>query len=245
MEPNATFLTRDWQVYAPLLYLQHVEGMRPDAQVIDAELLRRTWYLDFVARQYPGLAARCQNELDAYREQLRLFEYGEPYDAAVIQERYLALLNALLREGQPAHVGLDMEEGVGSGYVGVPLGVTVVLRQTDGLEPFNTALVGGRGLNDGTIRVDAVVKKIRRSYASVRAYRGMYLVRNQKPGEALRAWDEAAKLDPDYSLPHRLAGDLYAGMGRAAEARAAYLRALAANPDDTAAQQGLEAVGGR
>jgi tetratricopeptide (TPR) repeat protein len=73
----------------------------------------------------------------------------------------------------------------------------------------------------------------------------MYLVRNQKPGEALRAWDEAAKLDPDYSLPHRLAGDLYAGMGRAAEARAAYLRALAANPDDTAAQQGLEAVGGR
>lgn len=245
LETNATFLTRDWQVYAPLLYLQHVEGVRTDARIIDAELLRRTWYLDYVARQYPDLAAQCQAELDAYREQLRLFEYGEPYDAAVIQERYVALLNAFLRERHPAHVGLDMEEGVGSEYVGVPLGVTVALRKADAFEPFNTALVQGRGLNDGTIHVDAVVEKIRRSYASVRAYRGMYLVRNQKPGEALQVWDEAAALDPEYSLPHRLAGDLHAQMGRAGEARAAYLRALAVNPNDTAAQQGLAAVGGR
>jgi tetratricopeptide (TPR) repeat protein len=245
LEPNAMFLTRDWQVYAPLLYLQHVEGERPDARIIDVELLRRTWYLDYVAGQYPDLIARCQAELDAYREQLVLFEYDLPYDAAAIQERYIALLNALLREGQPAHVGLDMEQGVGSGYVGVPLGVTVALREDDVFAPFDTTAVRSRGLNDGTIRVDAVVKKIRRSYAAVRAYRGVYLTRHGRAEEALQAWDEAAKLDPEYSLPHRLAGDLYAQTGRIPEARTAYLRALAVNPQDTTAQQGLAAVGGK
>jgi hypothetical protein len=245
LEPDATFLTRDWQVYAPLLYLQHVDGMRPDARIIDVELLRRTWYLDYVKRQYPDLTSRCQIELDAYREQLRLFEYGQPYDAAVIQERYIILLNALLREGQPAHVGLDMEEGVGSDYVGVPLGITVALRQADAFEPFDTAHARGRGLNDGTIHVDAVVKKIRRSYAAVRAYRGVYLMRHSLNDDALQAWSEAAALDPDYSLPYRFAGDLYVELGLTTEARAAYLRALAVNPQDTAAQQGLAAVGGR
>lgn len=244
LEPGATFLTRDWQAYSPLLYGQHVEGLRPDVRIVDVELLRRTWYLDYLARQYPDLVSRCRAELDAYREQLRLFEYGLPYNPATIQERYIALINALIREGQPAHVGLDMEEGVGSGYVGVPLGVTVALREQDAFEPFDTASVRGRGLNDGTIPVDAVVKKIRRTYAAVRAYRGVYLARHGRPDEALGTWGEAAALDPEYALPHRLAGDLYAQMGRAADARAAYLRALAINPWDAAAQQGLQALGG-
>ncbi|GAB4506082.1 MAG: DUF2723 domain-containing protein [Anaerolineales bacterium] len=244
LEPNATFLTRDWQVYSPLLYFQHVEGQRPDARIVDVELLRRTWYLDYLARQYPDLIARCRAELDAYREHLYRFEYGLPYDPAAIQERYIALLNAFIREGQPAHVGLDMEAGVGSDWVGVPLGVTIALRQDDAFQPFDTAGVRGRGLADGTIHVDAVVRKIRRSYAAVRTYRGVYLARHGFADEALRVWSEAALLDPEYSLPHRLAGDLYAQAGRVAEARAAYLRALAVNPNDAAAQQGLQALGG-
>jgi len=244
LEPGGTFLTRDWQAYSPLLYFQHVEGQRPDARIVDVELLRRTWYLDYLARQYPDLISRCRAELDAYREQLYRFEYGLPYEAAVIQARYIALLNAFIREGQPAHVGLDMEAGVGSDLVGVPLGVTIALREDDAFQPFDTAGVRGRGLADGAIHVDEVVRKIRRTYAAVRAYRGVYLARHGFADEALRAWDEAARLDPNYSLPHRLAGDLYARLGRATEARAAYLRALAVNPNDAAAQQGLQALGG-
>lgn len=244
LEPNATFLTRDWQVYSPLLYLQHVEGRRSDARVIDVELVRRTWYLDYLARQYPDLITRCRAELDAYREHLYRFEYGLPYDAAAIQERYIALLSAFVREGKPAHVGLDMEVGVGSDLVGVPLGVTIALREGDTFQPFDTGSVRGRGLADGTIPVDAVVRKIRRSYAAVRAYRGVYLARHGYADDALRVWDEAAALDPEYSLPHRLAGDLYAQMGRIPEARAAYLRALAVNPNDAAAQQALQVLGG-
>lgn len=244
VKTGGTLLTRDWQMYSPSLYLQHVEGRRADVRVIDVELVRRTWYLDSLARQYPDLMARCHAELAAYREQLYRFEYDLPYDPATIQERYIALLNAFIREGQPAHVGLDMEAGVGGDFVGVPLGVTVALRHDDVFQPYDTAGVRGRGLNDGTVPVDAVVKKIRRSYAAVRAYRGVYLARHGRADDALRAWDEAAHLDPEYSLPHRLAGDLYARMGRIPEARAAYERALAVNPQDAGARQGLQALGG-
>jgi tetratricopeptide (TPR) repeat protein len=244
LEPSATLLTRDWQVYSPLLYLQHVEGVRTDARIIDVELMRRTWYLDYLARQYPDLMARCQAELGAYRQQLVLFEYGRPYDAQTIQERYIALLNALIREGQPAHTSLDMETGVGSGYVPVPLGVTIALRKTDTFEPFDTSAVVARGLTDGSIHVDTVVQKVAATYATMRAYRGVYLAQHGRAEEALLTWGEAANLDAGLSLPHRLAGDLYAQMGRVAEARAAYLQALAVNPRDVAAQQGLAAVGG-
>ncbi len=244
LETGGTLLTRDWQMYAPSLYLQHVEGRRPDARIIDVELVRRTWYLDYLARRYPDLMVRCRAELDAYREQLYRFEYDLPYDAATIQERYIALLNAFIREGQPAHVGLDMEAGVGDDWVGVPLGVTIALRRDDVFQPYDTAGVRGRGLNDGTIPVDAVVKKIRRTYAAVRTYRGVYLARHGRADDALGAWDKAAQLDPEYALPHRLAGDLYAQTGRIPEARAAYERALAVNPRDAAAQQGLQALGG-
>ena len=36
--PNGLLLTRDWQLMAPALYLQQIEGLRPDLAVIDTEL---------------------------------------------------------------------------------------------------------------------------------------------------------------------------------------------------------------
>ncbi|MCA9753886.1 MAG: DUF2723 domain-containing protein, partial [Gemmatimonadetes bacterium] len=55
LPPGAVVLTAEWNLYAPYLYLRHVEGWRPDLRVIDVLMLRRHWYLAYLAREYPDL----------------------------------------------------------------------------------------------------------------------------------------------------------------------------------------------
>jgi hypothetical protein len=89
-------LTRDWNLFAPIYYLQEVEGARPDVVFVDQELLRRSWYLETLERRFPWLAGDAQPELAAYRAELVKFEEDLPYDVATIQARFQELTNALI-----------------------------------------------------------------------------------------------------------------------------------------------------
>src|SRR6266581_2991613 len=50
IEPNGLLLTQDWQVAAPMFYEQEVEQRRTDVKVVDINLLRRSWYFDYLKR---------------------------------------------------------------------------------------------------------------------------------------------------------------------------------------------------
>ncbi|HTF37989.1 MAG TPA: DUF2723 domain-containing protein, partial [Blastocatellia bacterium] len=54
IEPGGMLLTRDWQVYSPMLYFREIEHRRDDAVVIDVNQLRRSWYFDYLRRAYPS-----------------------------------------------------------------------------------------------------------------------------------------------------------------------------------------------
>src|SRR6266516_5979135 len=68
IEPNGLLLTQDWQVVSPMLYAQEVEQRRPDVKVVDANLLRRSWYFDYLRHAYPGLIERSREKIDPYLE---------------------------------------------------------------------------------------------------------------------------------------------------------------------------------
>lgn len=93
---NAFVLTADWNLFAPAYYLQQVEGVRPDVVFVDQQLLRRSWYLETLERQFPWLTEGGQQELLSYRAELFKFEEDLPYEVATIQARFQALGNALL-----------------------------------------------------------------------------------------------------------------------------------------------------
>jgi tetratricopeptide (TPR) repeat protein len=64
-------------------------------------------------------------------------------------------------------------------------------------------------------------------------YLGNLLYDKQRYDEAIRAWQRACELDPDFSIPWRNLGLAAYNIGRDPErARACYRRALAANPGD-------------
>src|SRR5213078_2196128 len=71
IEPNGLLLTQDWQVAAPMFYEQEVEQRRTDVKVVDINLLRRSWYFDYLKQGHPGLVERSRDKIDPYVEDLK------------------------------------------------------------------------------------------------------------------------------------------------------------------------------
>ena len=53
IESNGLLLTQDWQVASPMFYAQQIEQRRRDAKIVDVNLLRHSWYFDYLIRTYP------------------------------------------------------------------------------------------------------------------------------------------------------------------------------------------------
>src|SRR2546421_10483481 len=75
IEPNGLLLTQDWQVVSPMFYAQEVERRRPDVKVVDINLLRRSWYFDYLRHAYAGLIDRSRQKIDPYVELLKQWEH--------------------------------------------------------------------------------------------------------------------------------------------------------------------------
>lgn len=72
--------------------------------------------------------------------------------------------------------------------------------------------------------------------------RGHVATLRGRPDEAIGAYEEAAALAPDRSLPYASLGGVFARQGRGADAVAAFRRALELSPGDEAALAGLADV---
>jgi len=148
---NATIITDWWDVYSPVFYLQHVEHERPDVCFIDKELLRRSWYFNYLARGYPWLVERSAAEIARYREYLDQFEQNRLSDAAEIQRRYVALLASFVTRSpeRPAYTTFDAAAGTDAqqllpGVARVPVGLLFQLRSDTLIPEFDYAALNAR-----------------------------------------------------------------------------------------------------
>lgn len=111
-DSGAMILTEFWDVYAPGLYLQHVEGIRPDIWFVDKELLRRSWYFGYLRRAYPSLLERSEEELARYLRHLDEFEHGRLRDPAAIQAAFVGLISSFVENNpdRPAYATFTREQ---------------------------------------------------------------------------------------------------------------------------------------
>lgn len=140
-DSNAIVVTDWWDLYSPVLYLQQVEGMRPDLSFVDVELVRRSWYLEYLRRYRPALLERSGPELERYLKYLGQFEHGTLRDPAAIQRAFIGLLRSLILSNpdRPAYVTMAPGRGPDArqlceGFRLVPTGVLYRLR-TDSVVP--------------------------------------------------------------------------------------------------------------
>ena len=223
VQPGGMLLTLDWQVYSPMFYLREAEGYRRDVVAIDINLLRRSWYFDYLERAYPRTMNQVRAEVDAFLEDLRHWERDpEAYQRDVflsqrISSRSQALILALAaNHARSAPVYLTQEivtypaggpelhwvRQLETNYQFVPGGLVFRLYGDRGFhEPAYAALVI-RGLVDGTLRFaedDVVTVKVLPVYSGMSYNRGRYLAAAGRHEDAIKAFEEALAIDPAFS----------------------------------------------
>ena len=99
-----------WDIYSPTIYLRKVKHIRTDLVIIDKELLRRTWYINYVKNEYPEFYNKTRNEIGNYLVELIKFEYDKPYSTSVIQGKFIEMLESF--------IDAKMDQGV---YLAIPV----------------------------------------------------------------------------------------------------------------------------
>lgn len=196
-DSGAIVISYQWDYFVSAsYYLQLVEGTRPDVIVVDKELIRRSWYIDYLRRRYPALLDGLERETAAYLRELAKFEGGTPYDPAVIEARYAALIAGMAGRhyaGRSVYVTADIELRYTPGYVRIPHGLMLRLRKEGDPDLWREVPV----IVDPPSRDDRYTDAITRLAARAELTSGLYLEWKGKTAEALRAADRSLAIRPD------------------------------------------------
>ena len=220
--PNGLLLTLDWQVVSPMFYAQEVERLRPDVKVVDINLLRRSWYFDYLKHAYPGLIERSREKIDVFVENLKEWERdprafaGSPALTQRISAAFLEMIQSMvMNESRVAPVYMtndlissdsvkgELTRWLTQKYQLVPQGLVLNLADDQGFHDSPDVHLEVRGLADGTLRFekgDPINVKVLPSYANMLTNRGRYLALFGQYERASAAFEQALMLNPNLPL---------------------------------------------
>jgi hypothetical protein len=218
IEPNGLLLTQDWQVASPMFYAQEMEQRRRDVKVVDVNLLRRSWYFDYLRHAFPGMIERSRGKIDAFVEILKEWERDPGAFARdqLLTQRITAAFFEMLRSivtnedrVAPVYIARDLlfaertnaELGrwINQNYQLVPQGLVFNLASDQSFHDSPDPHLQIRGLADGTVRFekdDVINLKVLPVYTSMLINRGSYLALFNQHERAIVAFREALALDP-------------------------------------------------
>jgi tetratricopeptide (TPR) repeat protein len=219
VEPNGLLLTQDWQVASPMFYAQQIEQRRRDVKVVDVNLLRRSWYFDYLRRTYPDLVERSRDKIEAFVKDLKAWERDPAAfksDALLTQKintSFLEMIQTIVTNENgigPVYITRDLlfpdatngavTQWLSQNYQLVPQGLAFNLTRDSSFHDSPDARLETRGLADGTVRFekdDVVNLKILPAYTSMLINRGRYLTAFKQHERAAAAFREALALDPN------------------------------------------------
>jgi tetratricopeptide (TPR) repeat protein len=220
--PNSLLLTLDWQVVSPMLYAQEIEQRRRDVKVVDINLLRRSWYFDYLKHAYPGLIERSRDKIEAFVQNLKEWERDPGAFARsaaltqTINAAFLEMIQAMVtNENRVAPVYMtndllssdsvngELTRWLTQKYQLVPQGLVFNLEDGRGFHDSPDVHLQIRGLADGTLRFtkgDPVNVKVIPAYANMLINRGRYLALFGEHERAIAAFEQALALNPDLAL---------------------------------------------
>ncbi|HEX4653001.1 MAG TPA: hypothetical protein VH227_02020, partial [Candidatus Udaeobacter sp.] len=218
IQPNGLLLTQDWQVAAPMLYAQEVEQLRRDVKVIDINLLRRSWYFDYLKRAHPSLVERSRDKIEPYVADLKEWE-DDPAAFAQnqsltqkISAAFLEMIRSIVTNemtGAPVYITNELLaanqlngyliQWIPQTYHLVPEGLVFYLASDQTFRDSPDPHLQTRGLADGTVRFekdDPVNLKVLPTYTSMLVNRGRYLALFNQHERAMLAFKAALTLNP-------------------------------------------------
>jgi hypothetical protein len=113
LDENAVLFSGHWDRFSsPALYIQTVEGFRPDVLVIDRGGLASPTLEKRLDQAAPELADGCREDLRVVAELARLSEQGKPYSIAEGRAHFARMKRTLLMGAlglRPTYVTSDMQ----------------------------------------------------------------------------------------------------------------------------------------
>ncbi|HUK91391.1 MAG TPA: DUF2723 domain-containing protein [Blastocatellia bacterium] len=235
VQQGGMLMTEDWQVYSPLMYVREVEKQRTDVIALDALLLRRVWYYDYLRKEYPDMVASCEPQMDDFLEDLRASDRDlvlydtDPVLNHRINTRFTQMLLAFVKYSvarggayltedvavNPAGDIPDFTKSIGAQYQLVPQGLVFQLEPDQAFHVPETPRLLVRGLFDNTIAFDpddVVEQKVKPTYLNMLVNRGRYLKGHDMIEPAAEAYDEALRLQPDFPLARKELAELRVGV---------------------------------
>jgi tetratricopeptide (TPR) repeat protein len=217
--PDGLLLTQDWQVVSPMFYAQEIEQRRSDVKVVDINLLRRSWYFDYLNHAHPGLIERSSEKIDSYVGLLKQWE-RDPGVFARSQEltqrismAFLEMIQSIVRNEMrvaPVYITNDvlvadqmngyLTRWIAQAYQLVPQGLVFNLTTDQSFHELADPHLQIRGLADGTVRFakdDVINVKVLPAYTRMLTNRGRYLALFNQHERAIRAFQAALALDPN------------------------------------------------
>lgn len=238
IEPGGMLLTRDWQVYSPMLYVNEIERRRSDVVAIDINQLRRSWYFDYLRQAYPATIDEDRDKVDSFLEDLKRWEQDPDLyqrDASLnqrINTRFYDMIRAFvtghLRRG-PVYITQDIalnREGsdaeltkwLSDSYQFVPQGLVFQVTRKDATVQLGEVRLATRGLADGSFRFEAddVVKvKVIPVYTSMLSNRGRYLAAQGRYEAASEAFKQALEIEPGFGPAQKALNESQSAMRKA------------------------------
>jgi hypothetical protein len=226
IKPNGLLFTLDWQVASPFLYVQEIENRRRDVKVLDVNLMRRSWYFDYLRQIHPDLIERSRDRIDAYVAELKQWEENpdaytnNPTLTSMIASKFVEMIQTCVeRENQIAPVYITRELITSAdhdvaltawftrNYALVPEGLVFHLER-DGTRFHDPGEIQWetRGLNDGTLKFetdDVVSAKVLPAYTAMLINRGRYFTLFDEQERAMAAYQQALALDPSLEMARR------------------------------------------
>jgi tetratricopeptide (TPR) repeat protein len=218
IQANGLLLTQDWQVASPMLYAQEIEQRRRDVKALDINLLRRSWYFDYLGHAHPDLVERSRDKIDPYVDILKQWERDPPAftgNQALTQKismAFLEMVQAIVKKEirvAPVYMTNDLLaanqtnsyliQWIPQSYQLIPEGLVFNLASDPSFRDSPDPHLQTRGLADGTVRFekgDVVNLKVLPTYTSMLLNRGRYLASFNQHERAMLAFKEALTLNP-------------------------------------------------
>ena len=199
VDKNGVILTDVWDFYSPWLYIRYIENSRPDVVFLDKELLRRSWYFDYIKREYPEIYKNSESEIGSFLEQLFLFESGKPYDPVVIEDRFQRLVNSFWLNNYDSHpvyaILYGREHHIRTDLLTVPEGLVFRMRNKLDYYPYAFPEWELRGVRDSGIFKDRRTLFYLAQYPQMLRKRASYLTDFKQAAEAAQLFKKARELE--------------------------------------------------
>jgi len=201
LDTNAVVFSGHWDEFSsPALYVQTVEGVRPDVAVIDVGSMAGSEFYRRLSKSAPAVAEASREEILAMREIARRAEIGESYDVPAARSLYRTMIRTVIREAvghRPCYITPDLKRHPEMrAYHVHPEGLVYRLSRKEDFLPFALPDFEGPGMTKGEVRTpqegDVLAK-----YEGMMRERYLYLKKHGRDEEG-EAFNEMAN---EYSRP--------------------------------------------